>query len=186
MQPSDDDLVARVAGGDGDACQRLVERHLGRILGLASRLLGQRADAEDVAQETFLRLWAHAGRWRPGEARLSTWLHRVALNLCRDRHASRRESPVEDTDDRPDIHADVVHLVEQKDLARHVQNEIMQLTESQRVALTLSHYQGLRNTEAAELMGISVDALESLLARARRTLRERLAPLATELLEGTP
>jgi RNA polymerase sigma-70 factor (ECF subfamily) len=182
VEASDDDLMGRVAAGDAHACQQVVERHLGRILGLAARTLGDRTEAEDVAQETFLRLWSHAAEWRPGEAKLTTWLHRVAINLCRDRHARRRETQLDETADPPDPQADVVGALQDRDLAGHVRAEIMRLTEAQRLALTLCHYQGLRNTEAAEVMGIGVEALESLLARARRTLRERLRSVAAELL----
>src|SRR5690606_18087537 len=79
-------LLGRIAAGDGPACAVLVDRHLGRVVALAWRMLGSRADAEDVAQEVFLRAWQRAASWRPeGGARFSTWLHRVAVNLCLDR-----------------------------------------------------------------------------------------------------
>jgi len=184
VEPSDDDLMVRIAAGDAAACQHVVERHLARILGLAARALRDPTEAEDVAQETFLRLWSHADRWRPGAARLSTWLHRVAVNLCLDRRARRRETQIDDDLPEPaDPQADVARALEDKDLTRHVQDEIMGLSDAQRMAITLCHYQGLRNTEAAEMMNISVEALESLLARARRILRLRLQPIAAELLE---
>lgn len=176
--------MVRIAAGDAAACQQVVERHLARILALAARILGDRSEAEDVAQETFLRLWSHAGRWRPGTARLGTWLHRVAVNLCLDRRKRRRDAQIDDVlPDLPDPQSDIARALEDKDLAQHVQVEIMRLTDAQRMAITLCHYQGLRNTEAADMMTISVEALESLLARARRILRERLQPIAAELLE---
>lgn len=185
VEPSDDELMVRIASGDAAACQHVVERHLARILGLASRALGDRTEAEDVAQETFLRLWSHADRWRPGTARLSTWLHRVAVNLCLDRRARPRDAQIDDAlPDPPDPQSDLTRGLEDKDLAEHVQVEIMRLSDAQRMAITLCHYQGLRNTEAADMMRISVEALESLLARARRILRQRLQPIAAELLEN--
>jgi RNA polymerase sigma-70 factor (ECF subfamily) len=180
----DDHLMHRVAGGDHDACRTLVERHLARIVGLATRTLGDAAEAEDVAQDTFLRLWTHAGGWQPGAAQVSTWLHRVALNLCVDRLRRKPHAPLgaapEPADPRPEM-STVLH---RRQVARRVQDELMRLTDAQRAALTLCHYQGIRNADAAEMLGLSVEALESLLARARRTLRERLRPFAHELLES--
>ena len=84
-EASDDELVARVANGDETACRLLVDRHLSRVIAVARRMLGNQSDAEEVAQEVFLRVWTHADRWEPGRAQFSTWLHRVATNLCLDR-----------------------------------------------------------------------------------------------------
>ena len=81
----DEELVRRIGSGDDAAMQALVSRKLPRLLALARRMLGDAAEAEDVAQETFLRIWRNAARWRPGAARFDTWIHRVALNLCYDR-----------------------------------------------------------------------------------------------------
>ena len=100
-QPSDDELVAAVASGDEAACRALMDRHLTRILALARRMLGNQADAEEVAQEVFLRVWTHADRWEPGQARFGTWLHRVATNLCLDR--LRKNRPTDDIDEMPDL-----------------------------------------------------------------------------------
>src|SRR5689334_22807029 len=94
MEEPDETLMRRVGRGDQEACRARLERHLGRILALAGRPRGNPAEAEDVAQEVFLRLWTNARRWEP-RARLGTWLHRVALNLCLDRLARRREAPLE-------------------------------------------------------------------------------------------
>ena len=141
-----------------------------------------RSDAEDVAQETFARVWTSAASWRP-TARFTTWLHRVALNLCLDRlpaaprGAARRRARSRSIP-APSARASTGG----SDVTRVVGREIAALPERQRVALALCHYQGLRNDEAAEIMEVTVDALESLLARARRTLRDRLRPVAAELL----
>lgn len=175
--------MRRVGGGDGEACRLLVERHLGRVVAFAARVLGNPSDAEDVAQEVFARVWTGAASWRP-EARLTTWLHRVALNLCLDRLARRREASLDDAPEPVDPAPTPARRLEDADVTRTVGREIAALPERQRVALALCHYQGLRNDEAAEVMEISPEALESLLARARRTLRARLRPLAPELLAG--
>ena len=185
MDDHDDELIGRAGAGDTEAFERLVRRHLGRIVAFAGRTLGDAAAAEDVAQEVFLRLWTGASRWRPTGARLSTWLHTVALNLCRDRIAKRREAPLDDVPDPPDpAPAPEARLATQA-IGASVQAALADLPEAQRVAITLCHFQGMRNQEAAEVMNVSVEALESLLARARRGLRTRLAAVAPELLGGT-
>jgi RNA polymerase sigma-70 factor, ECF subfamily len=173
MEESDETLMRRVGGGDPEACRALVERHLGRVTAFAARTLGSAADAEDVAQEVFLRLWTSARRWEP-RARLSTWLHRVALNLCLDRIARRRDVPLDSAPEPVDPAPSAVALLERQAVGQRVNMEIAALPPQQRVAIVLCHYQGLRNLEAAEVMGVSVEALESLLARGRRTLRARL------------
>jgi RNA polymerase sigma-70 factor (ECF subfamily) len=185
LDEHDDDLIGRAAGGDTDAFGRLVRRHLGRIVAFAGRTLGDAAAAEDVAQETFLRLWTGAARWRPTGARLSTWLHTVALNLCRDRMAKRREAALDDVPDPPDPAPSADARLATQAIGAHVQAALAELPDAQRVAITLCHFQGMRNQEAAEVMNVSVEALESLLARARRGLRARLAAVAHELLGST-
>jgi len=184
-EASDEALMVQVGAGSHDACRELVERHLARIVAFAARSLGDRAEAEDVAQEVFERLWTHAGRWQAGRARLTTWIHRVALNLCLDRLSRKRERPLDDTQEPPDSSPPITAVLEQEDIGRYVNEELMTLPERQRIAVTLCHYQGLRNIEAAEVMGISVEALESLLARGRRALKSRLRQLAPDLL-GEP
>jgi RNA polymerase sigma-70 factor (ECF subfamily) len=179
--PSDDDLMRRLATGDAEASRLLVGRHLGRVHGFAARVLGDAMEAEDVTQEVFLRLWQQAPGWRPGGARLSTWLYRVTLNRCLDRRARRREQPLDDVPDPVDPHPGPAEAFRRRETASRVQAELMNLTAAQRAAIALCHYDGLRNIDAADVLGISVEALESLLARARRTLRERLRELAPEV-----
>ena len=178
----DETLMLRVGTGDHAACRELVERHLGRIVSFAGRVLSDRVLAEDVAQEVFLRLWSHAQRWRPSGARLTTWLHRVALNLCLDWLARRRETPLDEADEPMDRTPHATILLQGQDLSQQVGQALAELPDKQRIALTLYYYQGLHNTEAAEMMEISVEALESLLARGRRTLKSRLRDVAPDLL----
>jgi RNA polymerase sigma-70 factor (ECF subfamily) len=184
MSDSDPDevLMLQVARGDQAACRELVERHLDRILAFASRTVGDRAAAEDIAQEVFTRLWMHAKRWRPGPARLTTWLHRIAFNLCVDHAKRRRGETLVDMPDSLDSTHDAARLVAARDLQQHVTAALQSLPDTQRAAITLCHYQGFRNAEAAEVLGLSVEALESLLARGRRTLRQRLQAVAPDLL----
>lgn len=173
----DEDLVRRVGQGDPAAAQTLVARKLPRILALAQRMLGDAAEAEDVAQETLLKAWRQAPRWTPGRARFDTWLHRVALNLCYDRLRRRREvatdAPPEVADDGPAPDRGL----EAADVGARVARAMAALPDRQREALVLCHYQELGNIEAAALMGVSVEALESLLSRGRRALRTALADM---------
>lgn len=174
---SDDELLARVAVGDPAATRAMVARKLPRLLSLAGRLLGDAAEAEDVAQEAFLRIWKQASRWRPGEARFDTWLHRVALNLCYDRLRRRRELAFADPPDRADDGPGPDRGLQAADTGRRVGAALQSLPDRQREAIVLCHYQELGNIEAAAAMGVSVEALESLLGRGRRALRAALADM---------
>ncbi len=174
----DEDLVRRVGHGDPAAIQALVARKLPRMLALAQRMLGDPVEAEDVAQEAMLRAWKQAPRWTPGKARFDTWLHRVALNLCYDRLRRRREVPTEISVERPDDGPAPDRGILAAQLGAQVDRALAALPQRQREAIVLCHYQELTNIEAAGLMSVSVEALESLLSRGRRTLRQTLAHLA--------
>lgn len=152
-------------------------RKLTRINGLALRMLGDASEAEDVTQEVFLRAWRQAPKWTPGAARFDTWLHRVALNLCYDRLRRRREIPTETPPEQTDDGPAPDRGLEADDVGVRVAAALARLPDRQREAVVLCHYQELGNIEAAGLMGVSVEALESLLSRGRRTLRGALADL---------
>ena len=173
----DEDLVRRVGQGDPAAIQAMVARKLPRMLALAQRMLGDPVEAEDVAQEAMLRAWKQAPRWVPGKARFDTWLHRVGLNLCYDRLRRRREVPTETPPDRPDDGPAPDQGLLSAELGVRVDAALKRLPDRQREAIVLCHYQELGNIEAASLMEVSVEALESLLSRGRRTLRATLADL---------
>lgn len=167
---SDDALMRRIGAGDEAAARIVIERHLPLLVALARHMLKSDSEAEDVAQDAFVRLWKQAPDWQPERALIKTWLRRVAANLCIDRLRAQRSVPFEEKDDRP-VAPRQQSLIEEQQLVARVNRALDELPPRQRLALTLSHYQGLSQIEAAEVMEISVEALESLLARARRTLK---------------
>ena len=171
----DEDLVRRVGQGDPAAVQALVARKLPRMMALAQRMLSDPVEAEDVAQEAMLRAWKQAPRWTPGKAKFDTWLHRVGLNLCYDRLRRRREIPTEIPPERPDEGPAPDRGLLAADVGVQVNAALARLPERQREAIVLCHYQELTNIEAAALMNVSVEALESLLSRGRRALRQALS-----------
>lgn len=183
---SDEALAARAGRGDRLAAGALVVRHTDKIFAASFRMLKNRAAAEDVTQETFLRLWKHASGWRSQGARLETWLYKVAMNLCIDHlRRGQREAPEAAAPERADPAPPADDAMAAIERRREVEAAINALPERQRMAITLSHYQELPNDETAEILGISVEAVESLLARGRRALKERLMARRAELMEGT-
>ena len=170
-------LMQRVAQGDVDAYRQLVHRFLPGLHTFSYRMLGTRAEAEEICQETLLRVWKQADRY-VSRAKLSTWIYRIAHNLAVDR--LRRRRPSTDLDGLAQLPAPELAAAGQDELALELQRALAELPERQRAALDLVHYQGLSNAEAAEVLGVKLRALESLLARGRRALRERLASLPPE------
>ena len=172
---TDEMLVAKVADGDRRAYGRLVDRHLDRTVTIARRILNNQADAEDVAQEAFLRLWRHADRFDPGAARFSTWFYRVTTNLCLDRTRRAPMAALEAAGDPADPAMDQERSLADRRTRQAVAAAVADLPDRLRAAVTLTYDGGLSNAEAARALDVSVKALESLLVRARRALREKLA-----------
>lgn len=178
---SDDTLLLLYARGDRAAARILAERLVPRVLSLAWRMLGDPAEAEDVAQESMLRLWKAAPDWRRGEAQVSTWLYRVAANLCTDRLRRRRQVPLdavpEMEDGKPGAEAGMIEA----DRMKALDEALARLPERQRQAVVLRHIEGLSNPEIAAVMDIGVEAVESLTARGKRALAAILAGRRAEL-----
>lgn len=168
-------LIERVGRGEPAATRMLVAAKLPRIMGLATRMLRDTAEAEDVAQEAFVRVWRTAAAWQPGRARFDSWLHLVVLNLCRDRLRRRREITADPMPEPVDPSPNAESGLIEAERGDAVASAISQLPDRQREAILLVHYQDMSGADAAAALDISVEALESLLARGRRTLRARLA-----------
>ncbi|KLN59983.1 hypothetical protein WH96_14850 [Kiloniella spongiae] len=183
-------LMAQVAQGDDNACRLLVQRHLNQLVGLAMRMTGNRSEAEDIAQESFVRLWKQSHDWQ-AKAKISTWLYRVAHNLAIDaiRQKERQKVSVNDqteiSENTTSTQRNQDHMLHQQDITRQVEAAISHLPERQRAAITLVHHRDMSNKEAAHVMDISVDALESLLARGRRSLKKALVESRADLLGAT-
>jgi RNA polymerase sigma factor (sigma-70 family) len=175
---SDEALVVLYANGDPDAARLLMQRLLPRVLSYATRMVSDRAEAEDVAQESMLRLWKIAPEWRQGEAKVSTWLYRVATNLCTDRlraRQRRRAVALEDAPEMPDGAASAVAGLIARQRLDALQAALDSLPDRQRQAVVLRHIEGWGNPEIAQVMEIGVEAVESLTARGKRALAAALS-----------
>lgn len=173
--------IERAQKGDRMAMQALVIRHSPAIYALGVRMLRDRQAAEDMTQDTFLRAWKALPRWK-ANARLSTWLHRIALNLCYDRARKHREALFAEPPEQADLQTPQPDAELQRQQTQNVvETAIAGLPDRQRTAITLTALQGQSDKEAAMIMDISLSALESLLARARRSLKRDLAPLKESL-----
>lgn len=174
--------LRRAAAGDQGAYGRIVSRNIDAITRVAERMLGSRAEAEDVAQDVLLRGWRQTANWRAGEAKFSTWLHRVALSRCTDRLRARRETSLDDSPEFVDRSPPLDAGLQQQSVALRVRAALATLAERQRAAVVLCHFEEMTNIEAAAALEISIEALESLLSRGRRALRAALLPERAALI----
>lgn len=177
-EKDDDELLALIQNGSGQAFTALVERHTDRFYRLAYRYLQSKEAAEDVVQDAFIKLWENPKLWQPQRnTKFTTWFYRVVVNLCLDvrkrKGPTALDSEIEVIDDREAVDEMAMRAQEQKILEK----EIATLPERQRTALNLCFDEGLSNQEAAEIMGINLKALQSLIMRAKTTLKERMKAL---------
>jgi RNA polymerase sigma-70 factor, ECF subfamily len=171
----DHELLALIQNGNGQAFAVLVERHTERFYRLAYRYLQNKEAAEDVVQDAFLKLWENPTLWQPERnTKFTTWFYRIVVNLCLDVRRKKKPEALDDesllTDDRAPVDEMMIRGQEQ----RTVEKEIAALPERQRMALNLCFDEGLSNQEAADVMGVNLKALQSLIMRAKTTLRERM------------
>ena len=174
-EKDDHELLALIQDGSHRAFAELVERHTERFYRLAYRYVQNRETAEDLVQDAFLRLWENPAIWQPDrKSKFTTWFYRIVVNLCLDWQKKKRPIPLDEglplVDERETADEAMIRIQEQKLLER----EIATLPERQRTALNLCFAEGLSNQEAAEAMGVNLKALQSLIMRAKITLKERM------------
>lgn len=177
----DEALLVLYANGDQAAAKALMMRMTPRVLGYAARLLNDRTEAEDVAQEAMLRLWKIAPDWRQGEAKVTTWLYRVVTNLCTDRLRKRRDVALDAVAEPDDGQASVAQGMIEAQRVAALTAALATLPERQRQAVVLRHLEGATNPEIAQVLEISIEAVESLTARGKRALASALADQRQEL-----
>jgi RNA polymerase sigma-70 factor, ECF subfamily len=171
----DQELLALIQDGSHRAFAELVERHTERFYRLAYRYVQNRETAEDLVQDAFLGLWENPASWRPDRnSKFTTWFYRVVVNLCLDWQKKKRPMLLDEdlplVDEREPVDEAMIRIQEQ----RLLEKEIAALPERQRTALNLCFDEGLTNQEAAESMGVNLKALQSLIMRAKTTLKERM------------
>lgn len=188
-QPDDDGaqdfaLMKGIAGGDEPAFRALLERHQDAVVGTVAKMLGSPSDAEDIAQQVFLRVWQHAKHYRP-DAKFTTYLFTITRNLVFNesrRRSRKKEIPLDGNDsfgshhepgDEPHRQPDATLL--EAELRIAVDKAIASLPETQRLAVTLRRYENLSYEEIAKVLDLSVSAVKSQLFRARLSLREVLS-----------
>jgi RNA polymerase sigma-70 factor, ECF subfamily len=180
--------MTRIAEGDEYAFQILVERHQTSVLNLIYRFIGERTKSEDLAQEVFLRVW-QAARTYESKAKFTTWLYRIAANLClNELKSSRRRSWLQffhvDTNEQgigeEDFSGEELSPEDQllsKERSSEITQALQHLPQNQRMALILKRYDDLSYEEIARILGCSVSAVESLMVRAKKNLQEKLKNL---------
>lgn len=167
--------MMRVIEKDGDAYSEIVRRHTKRYYALSYRLLSEREGAEDIVQDSFLMLWNSPGKWDPSKrVKFTTWFYRVVTNACLDQRRKIKSEVAEDNVELESHEKQQDEAVELKRTKDRIIKIIRELPESQQTALALCFYEGLSNREAAEIMDVTVKAVESLLMRAKTALRQKL------------
>ena len=171
----DNALVARMVQGEKGAYRVIVERYYRGIVGVARRMGLVSGDAEDVAQDVFVRVWLHREKWRAdGGATFKTWLYRVAVNRVIDLKRKPQFGDGTELDEVPDEAMSALDKLAQHQEFKRLRIAVKKLSDQQQIAINLFYDRELSNQEASAIMGVSVNAMESLLKRARKRLREEL------------
>lgn len=173
-----------IANGEKPAAEALVRAISPKLFRIAYRIMQNTHDAEEITQETLIRIWAIAKTWKAGQARIETWAYRVATNLCFDRlrAKSRFEQGSDELDDfmdnAPNAEAELVH----REIANEIDRALATLPHRQRAAIVLTYFEGMSAKLAGEALEVSVEAIESLLARAKKTLKQKFLDEEPEIL----
>ncbi len=172
---TDEELMELILNRNDNAFAELVTRHVKQFYSIAYRTLFDKNDAEDAVQEGFLKLWDKPTMWNPNkETKFTTWFYKIVINQCYDNNKKKRPLNLNDTMEVADESIDVETSIEDKAKIQAVEVYFRKLPKSQRTAVNLCFYQGLSNNEAADVMGLKLKALQSLLMRAKTTLKEKL------------
>lgn len=173
-------IIEKMARGDASGLSELMQRHLPQIKSMAWHLLGDEMEAEDIAQEVFIKAWQNAPIWKPGKAQFSTWMHRVGKNMCYDRLRKKKPLYVETVPEILDTDSSALNTMINDETSAQQQKQMRaalnQLPPRHLTAITLSHFEQKSQKEAAQIMGLSIRAYESLLARGRKGLKLILTP----------
>jgi RNA polymerase sigma-70 factor (ECF subfamily) len=172
---NDESLISQIQEGSHEAFATLVNRHSNRFYRIAYRLVSRKDDAEDIVQDAFLKLWNRPNLWDPGKGtKFTTWFYRVVINLCLDHRKKKKlvniSEDIEFADEKPG--ADILLDVHQKQAI--LERWICELPERQQLAINLCFYEGLSNNEAAQIIGVRIKALQSLIMRAKTTLKYKV------------
>ncbi|MTJ82597.1 MAG: sigma-70 family RNA polymerase sigma factor [Telmatospirillum sp.] len=181
---SDEDLLERMRCDDVEAYRALVERHIDHAYAVAMRILKNPADAEDVTQDAFVKAWVNRQRWDAGRAKFSTWLYRVIVNRCIDKQRLVKTEWLDDVEEPAADVDDAVTVIHRQRVYGRLDDALHRLPTQQRVALVLSYYEDLSNIEVADVMGTTVSAVESLLKRGRKRLRDLLRQVENDVRVG--
>ena len=184
-EESDEALLARSAGGDRTAFDRLAGRHLERAYRIALRIVGSSAEAEDIAQEAMVRVWENAARFDPARARFSTWCYRIIVNLALSQRRRPATLVLDAARDVADPAADAEAGIAAREAQAGVVAALDAMPTRQRAALVLVYYEDMSAADAAEVLEISTRALEGLLRRGRHFIRERLESAGGEGAGGS-
>jgi RNA polymerase sigma-70 factor (ECF subfamily) len=180
-QVDDEFLIKLIQEGRHDAFAEIVNRHSKRFYNIAYRFIFNKDDAEDIVQEALIKLWEKRLSWNPNkEAKFTTWFYKVLLNLCIDHN--KKKKPVPLSEEMPLIDKQQGHesVMQEKQKQVMLERFIQELPERQQLALNLCFYEGISNQEAAEIIGVNLKALQSLIMRAKMTLKEKVKPYFDE------
>jgi RNA polymerase sigma-70 factor (ECF subfamily) len=171
---NDNQLIKEIKVGNQGAFAILVKKHASKFYAVAFRILGNQTDAEDIIQDLFLKLWKTPDIWQEGRgAKFSTWFYRIITNKCIDFQRKKKPDQIlegYDVVDNSNLEEDL-DTIERKKM---IEKMLQELPERQRIAISLCFYEGFSNQEAAEIMQLNIKALESLLMRAKKTLKNKV------------
>lgn len=173
----DETLVLAVAGGDQRALRVLMNRHMARSIRLAARLVGNTADADEIGQEAFVRVWRHAARFDAGRARFSTWLYQILTNLALDRRRKRSHDSLDEIGDLAEDCPAAEEMLLNQERRRLAAAAVASLPDRQRAAVVLFHLEDVSVRDGAAILGVSEKSFESLLSRGRSACRDYVASI---------